>query len=80
LRHVDKNRLSVFGRTAGQPLLSAHTHPTAGSRLPSLRLCANERGVSVTTVVAAYDHLLAQGLVVAQKTSGFLVRDVVFDE
>ena len=46
-----------------------------GARLPSLRLCAEQQGVSVSTVVAAYDQLLAQGLVVAYKNRGFFVRD-----
>ena len=50
-----------------------------GARLPSLRLCARQQGVSVSTVVAAYDQLQAQGLVVAQKNSGFFVRDVAFN-
>lgn len=46
-----------------------------GARLPSVRQCAQQQGVSVSTVVAAYDHLLAQGLVVAHKNRGFFVRD-----
>lgn len=46
-----------------------------GARLPSVRLCAQQQGVSVATVVAAYDQLLAQGLVVAQKNRGFFVRE-----
>jgi len=46
-----------------------------GARLPSLRLCAEQQGVSVSTVVSAYDQLLAQGLVVARKNCGFFVRD-----
>ena len=46
-----------------------------GARLPSVRLCAQQQGVSVSTVVAAYDQLQAQGLVVARKNSGFFVRD-----
>ena len=33
---------------------------------------AREQGVSVSTVVAAYDQLQAQGLVVSRKNSGFL--------
>ena len=49
-----------------------------GARLPSVRLCAEQQGVSVSTVVAAYDQLQAQGLVVARKNSGFFVRDVTF--
>ena len=46
-----------------------------GARLPSVRLCAEQQGVSASTVVAAYDQLLAQGLVVARKNRGFFVRD-----
>jgi len=46
-----------------------------GARLPSVRLCAAQQGVSVSTVVAAYDQLQAQGLVVARKNRGFFVRD-----
>ena len=46
-----------------------------GARLPSVRLCAQQQAVSVSTVVAAYDQLQAQGLVVARKNSGFYVRD-----
>lgn len=47
-----------------------------GARLPSVRLCAQQQGVSPSTVVAAYDQLLAQGLVEAQKNRGFYVRKV----
>ena len=46
-----------------------------GARLPSVRLCAQQQGVSVSTVVAAYDQLQALGLVVARQNSGFYVRD-----
>ena len=48
-----------------------------GARLPSVRLCAGQHGVSVSTVVAAYDQLQAQGLVEARKNRGFFVRDLV---
>jgi DNA-binding transcriptional MocR family regulator len=47
-----------------------------GARLPSVRLCAQQQGVSPSTVVAAYDQLLAQGLVEAHKNRGFFVRKV----
>ncbi|GAB3472825.1 aminotransferase-like domain-containing protein [Polaromonas eurypsychrophila] len=50
-----------------------------GARLPSVRQCAQQQGVSVSTVVAAYDQLLAQGLVVAHKNRGFFVRDASFN-
>ena len=46
-----------------------------GARLPSVRECARQQGVSPYTVVAAYDQLLAQGLVEARRQRGFYVRD-----
>ena len=46
-----------------------------GARLPSVRECARRHGVSPYTVVAAYDQLLALGLVEARKQRGFFVRD-----
>jgi DNA-binding transcriptional MocR family regulator len=48
-----------------------------GSRLPSVRQCAREHGVSVATAVAAYDRLLAHGLVDARPRSGYFVRGSV---
>ena len=48
-----------------------------GARLPSVRECARQQGVSPHTVVAAYDQLLAQGLVEARRQRGFYVRDAV---
>lgn len=45
-----------------------------GARLPSVRECARRHAVSPTTVVAAYDQLLAQGLVEARRQRGFFVR------
>ena len=47
-----------------------------GARLPSVRQCAQQNGVSPSTVVAAYDQLLAQGLVEARKNRGFFVREM----
>jgi len=46
-----------------------------GARLPSVRQCAMQQSVSASTVVAAYDQLLAQGLVEARKNRGFFVRE-----
>ncbi len=48
----------------------------AGARLPSVRQCAVQHGVSPHTVVAAYDQLVAAGLVEARKQRGFYVRDI----
>lgn len=49
----------------------------AGSRMPSVRECARQQGVSPWTVVAAYDQLLAQGLIEARRQRGFYVRDLM---
>lgn len=46
-----------------------------GARLPSVRECAARHQVSPHTVVAAYDQLLAQGLVEARRQRGFFVRE-----
>jgi DNA-binding transcriptional MocR family regulator len=48
-----------------------------GARLPSVRECARRHAVSPSTVVAAYDRLLAGGLVQAKRQRGFYVRDRV---
>jgi DNA-binding transcriptional MocR family regulator len=45
-----------------------------GARLPSVRECARRHGVSPSTVVAAYEQLLARGLVEARRQRGFFVR------
>ncbi len=47
-----------------------------GARLASVRQCAQQHGVSPSTVVAAYDQLLAQGLVEARRNRGFFVREL----
>ena len=47
----------------------------AGARLPSVRECARRHGLSPSTVVAAYDRLLAAGLVEARRQRGFFVRE-----
>ncbi|CAN5354739.1 PLP-dependent aminotransferase family protein [soil metagenome] len=50
-----------------------------GARLPSVRECARRHAVSPYTVVAAYDQLLALGLVEARKQRGFYVRGAAAD-
>ncbi|HSU22128.1 MAG TPA: PLP-dependent aminotransferase family protein [Variovorax sp.] len=77
----------MLTRTASQSLTAQlaerfaeriRTHLLApGARLPSVRECARQQGVSPHTVVAAYDRLLAQGLVEARRQRGFYVRDTV---
>ncbi|HLJ71785.1 MAG TPA: PLP-dependent aminotransferase family protein [Roseiarcus sp.] len=44
-----------------------------GARLPSVRGLAQTMGVSKSTVVEAYDRLLADGAIVARRGSGFFV-------
>ena len=72
-------------KTASQSLTEQLAHRFAerirtrllagGARLPSVRQCAQQQGVSASTVVAAYDRLLALGLVEARKNRGFYVRE-----
>lgn len=58
-----------FAERIGQRLMPP------GARLPSVRECARRHGVSPTTVVAAYDQLLARGLIEARRQRGFFVRE-----
>ncbi|MBO1358659.1 PLP-dependent aminotransferase family protein [Acetobacter sacchari] len=44
-----------------------------GDRLPSVRRCADAMGVSPSTVVEAYDRLVAEGAIRARAGSGFYV-------
>ena len=46
----------------------------AGAKVPSIRQFAHAHGVSVYTVVDAYDRLVAQGYFVSRPHSGFFVR------
>lgn len=72
-RHADASltdQLSdLFAERIRQRLL------LGGARLPSVRECAQRHQVSPSTVVAAYDRLLAQGLVEARPQRGFFVRN-----
>jgi len=45
-----------------------------GTRLPSIRICARESRVSRSTVVEAYDRLIAAGFIESRRGSGFYVR------
>lgn len=47
----------------------------AGMRLPSIRAFAQAHGVSTFTVVEAYDRLVAGGVLLARRGSGFYVSD-----
>jgi DNA-binding transcriptional MocR family regulator len=48
-----------------------------GMRMPSVRQCADEQGLSQFTVVAAYERLVARGHLRAQRGSGFYVCEPV---
>lgn len=45
-----------------------------GSKIPSIRQFAEIHGVSSSTVVEAYDRLVAEGYLVPRQSSGFFVR------
>ncbi|WP_233889921.1 aminotransferase-like domain-containing protein [Paraburkholderia flagellata] len=46
----------------------------SGMKIPSIRNFAESHGVSVSTVVDAYDRLVADGLLVPRQNAGFFVR------
>ena len=46
----------------------------ADAKLPSIRAFAASHGVSVFTVVEAYDRLVAQGWLTSRAHSGFFVK------
>ena len=47
----------------------------AGTKLPSLRKEAEESGMSINTVIGAYNLLLSEGYVTAREKSGFYVAE-----
>ncbi|HYD99086.1 MAG TPA: PLP-dependent aminotransferase family protein [Alphaproteobacteria bacterium] len=57
---------AVRGRIAGRML-------APGARVPSIRAFAREQGVSKSTVVEAYERLVAEGVIDARPGSGFYV-------
>ncbi len=57
---------AIRDRIAGRTL-------TQGDRLPSIRAMAGTLGVSPSTVVEAYDRLVAQGAILSRPGSGFYV-------
>ena len=56
-----------------QCILSRRWRP--GSRTPSIREFARTHGVSTSTVVEAYDRLVAAGLLTARRGAGFFVTE-----
>jgi DNA-binding transcriptional regulator YhcF (GntR family) len=45
-----------------------------GARLPSVRQFALDQGVSITTIVEAYERLVAKGVMAARRGAGFSVE------
>ena len=72
-RHADTTLTDQLAARFGERIRQRLLAP--GARLPSVRECARRHAISPSTVVAAYDQLLAQGLVEARKQRGFFVRD-----
>lgn len=53
----------------------AARHLATGARLPSLRSMAKSLDVSVSTIVEAYDRLVADGTIISRPGSGFFVSN-----
>ena len=50
----------------------------ADSKLPSVRRCAQEFGISKTTVETAYQQLTCEGYIQSRPQSGFYVSNIDF--
>src|SRR6476659_3012052 len=73
LEHKQDHRLPA--QLAARFAQRIETHALRpGTRLPSILNCAREPRVSRSTVVEAYDRLIAAGLVESRRGSGFYVR------
>jgi DNA-binding transcriptional MocR family regulator len=73
-RHADRSLAEQLSARFVERI--RHRMLPPGARLPSVRECARRHAVSPSTVVAAYDRLLAAGLVEARSQRGFFVRDM----
>ena len=70
---MDKKYLQVYGYYRNL-ITSGKMAPDM--RLPSVRRCAEERGVSDTTVEQAYMMLAAEGYILSRPRSGFYVTEL----
>ena len=70
---LDRTSATLLHRQISRSVAAAIRNGTAGSRLPSTRALAALLGISRNTVVAAYDELVADGLVRAARGSGMRV-------
>ena len=55
-------------------ILSGKLH--SGDRLPSKRNMASDNGISITTVLNAYNQLLMEGYIISTEKKGYFVSDV----
>lgn len=67
-RLVEKVMAIIRGRISAMSL-------APGARLPSIRRLADTMNVSKSTVVDAYDRLVAEGVIQSRRGSGFFVSD-----
>lgn len=65
--------------TTGVQQLVARRKLAQGMKVPSIRQFARQHGISPSTVVEAYDRLVAEGILVARQNTGFFVRSGVRD-
>src|SRR5262245_5364213 len=80
---IQGKRMIHLDKEAGTPLAEQMVMQLAsliregglpsGARLPSIRKLASTLAVSSATVVAAYDRLIARGLIESRASSGFFV-------
>ena len=73
---VRDERPSLFAQVAADiALMIQKGSLRPGDRLPSVRRLARERGISVATVLSAYERLEVDGLIDARVKSGHFVRE-----
>ena len=75
---IDRNSAVPFYRQVYEQIahgIESGVYPT-GKKLPSIRECARELGVSNTTIELAYQRLTEEGYVQARRGSGYVVCDM----
>jgi DNA-binding transcriptional regulator YhcF (GntR family) len=72
--HPDSHTPLVTQIVDGFRRLIAEGALRPGAKLPSIRSFAASRGVSVFTVVEAYDRLVARGWLTSKAHAGFFVK------
>lgn len=71
-REISRSRVETVMDSVRERL--RHRTLDVGARLPSLRAMAQQMQVSKSTVVEAYDRLVAEGVIESQPGAGFHVR------